>query len=251
VRETCDRGVIAGYHLTDIRVAVIDGKYHTVDSSEYAFKTAGIALARASRSPSRPARADHDAVGGRARRVRRRRDGNFSRRGRVLGVERAVTRNRQAHVPMAEVLTYASDLTSDRWPGQFRHGVLHYEETPAAIQDRIVAEAQVPARGGSIGGAPPPQLEGVSADRMRCSRASARPGASRTPTPARFRLMARAAPALPPPQLFRCWWRSPSTGRSRQDKALTSLQGLPERVIEPALAAKVRRPCSRGARSCT
>ena len=54
VRETCDRGVIAGYHLTDIRVAVVDGKYHTVDSSEYAFKTAGSLALRAAVALAKP-----------------------------------------------------------------------------------------------------------------------------------------------------------------------------------------------------
>ncbi len=145
VRETCDRGVIAGYHLTDIRVAVIDGKYHTVDSSEYAFKTAGSMALRAAVALAKPVLLEPimtlsvvvpdqhvgDVMGNLS-----------SRRGRVLGVEaRGHAEIVKAHVPMAEVLTYASDLTSmTGGQGSFDMEFSHYEETPASIQDRIVAE---------------------------------------------------------------------------------------------------------------
>ena len=146
VRETCDRGVVAGYHLTDIRVAVIDGKYHTVDSSEYAFKTAGSMALKAGVALAKPILLEPimtlsvvvpDAFVGDVM-------GNLSsRRGRVLGVEaRGHAEIVKAHVPMAEVLTYASDLTSmTGGQGSFDMEFSHYEETPAAIQDRIVADA--------------------------------------------------------------------------------------------------------------
>jgi elongation factor G len=146
VRETCDRGVVAGYHLTDIRVAVVDGKYHTVDSSEYAFKTAGSLALKAGVALAKPVLLEPimtlsvvvpdvhvgDVMGNLS-----------SRRGRVLGVEaRGHAEIVKAHVPMAEVLTYASDLTSmTGGQGSFDMEFSHYEETPAAIQDRIVAEA--------------------------------------------------------------------------------------------------------------
>ena len=54
VRETCDRGVLAGYPLTDIRVSVIDGKYHSVDSSEMAFKIAGSLALQAAVNAAKP-----------------------------------------------------------------------------------------------------------------------------------------------------------------------------------------------------
>ena len=69
---------------------------------------------------------------------------NLPRRGgRVLGVEaRGHAEIVKAHVPMAEVLTYASDLTSmTGGQGSFDMEFSHYEETPASIQDRIVADA--------------------------------------------------------------------------------------------------------------
>ena len=146
VRETCERGVISGYHLTDIRVAVTDGKYHTVDSSEYAFKTAGSMALRAGVALAKPILLEPimtlsvvvpDTFVGDVM-------GNLSsRRGRVLGVEaRGHAEIVKAHVPMAEVLTYASDLTSmTGGQGSFDMEFSHYEETPAAIQDRIVADA--------------------------------------------------------------------------------------------------------------
>ncbi|HTO05761.1 MAG TPA: elongation factor G [Myxococcota bacterium] len=146
VRETCDRGVIAGYHLTDIRVAVIDGKYHTVDSSEMAFKTAGSLALRAAVAAAKPVLLEpimtlsvtvpDQHVGDVM--------GNLnSRRGRVAGVEaRGHSEVIKAHVPMAEVLSYASDLTSmTGGQGSFDMEFSHYEEAPAAVQERIVAEA--------------------------------------------------------------------------------------------------------------
>ncbi|HXX49042.1 MAG TPA: elongation factor G [Myxococcota bacterium] len=146
VRETCDRGVIANCHLTDIRVAVIDGKYHTVDSSEMAFKTAGSLALRAAVAAARPILLEPimtltvtvpDQFVGDVM-------GNLnSRRGRVAGVEaRGHAEVIKAHVPMAEVLSYASDLTSmTGGQGSFDMEFSHYEEAPAAVQERVVAEA--------------------------------------------------------------------------------------------------------------
>jgi len=146
VRETCERGVIAGYHLTDIRVSVVDGKYHTVDSSEMAFKTAGSLALRAAVQAAKPILLEPimtlnvtvpDQFVGDVM-------GNLnSRRGRVAGVEaRGHAEVIKAHVPMAEVLSYASDLTSmTGGQGSFDMEFSHYEEAPAVVQDRIVAEA--------------------------------------------------------------------------------------------------------------
>jgi elongation factor G len=66
-----------------------------------------------------------------------------SRRGRVAGVEaRGHSEVIKAHVPMAEVLSYASDLTSmTGGQGSFEMEFSHYDEAPASVQDKIVAEA--------------------------------------------------------------------------------------------------------------
>ena len=146
VRETADRGVIAGFHLTDIRISVIDGKYHTVDSSEMAFKTAGSLALRAAVNGAKPILLEPvmtlqvtvpDQFVGDVM-------GNLnSRRGRVAGVEaRGHSEVIKAHVPMAEVLSYASDLTSmTGGQGSFEMEFSHYDEAPASVQDKIVAEA--------------------------------------------------------------------------------------------------------------
>ena len=131
---------------TAARPLLTDGKFHTVDSSEYAFKTAGSLALRAAVALAKPVLLEPimtlsvvvpDSFVGDVM-------GNLSsRRGRVLGVEaRGHAEIVKAHVPMAEVLTYASDLTSmTGGQGSFDMEFSHYEETPAAIQDRIVAEA--------------------------------------------------------------------------------------------------------------
>ncbi len=146
VRETCERGVITGNRLTDIRIAVIDGKYHTVDSSEMAFKTAGSLALRAAVASAKPILLEPimtlnvvvpDQFVGDVM-------GNLnSRRGRVAGVEaRGHSEVIKANVPMAEVLSYASDLTSmTGGQGSFDMEFSHYEEAPAAVQEKVVAEA--------------------------------------------------------------------------------------------------------------
>ncbi len=146
VRETCERGVIAGYRMTDIAVHCVDGKHHPVDSSEMAFKTAGSMGLKAAVAAAKPTLLepimnlevavpdDHtgDVMG------------NLnSRRGKVAGVEtRGHASIVKAQVPMAEVLSYASDLTSmTGGQGSFEMEFSHYEEVPASIQEKVVAEA--------------------------------------------------------------------------------------------------------------
>jgi elongation factor G len=148
VREACARGLFAGFPMTDIVVRCIDGKYHSVDSSEMAFKTAGskgIKAAIASAKPTLlepimnlevvvPGSFVGDVMG------------NLnSRRGRVAGVDaRGSADVIKAQVPMAEVLSYASDLTSmTGGQGAFSMEFSHYEEVPASIQEKLVAEAKL------------------------------------------------------------------------------------------------------------
>jgi elongation factor G len=148
VREACARGLYAGYPMTDIVVRCTDGKYHSVDSSEMAFKTAGSKGVKAAVAGARPTLLEPimnleimvpSAFVGDVM-------GNLnSRRGRVSGVDtHGSTDAVKAQVPMAEVLTYASDLTSmTGGQGAFSMEFSHYEEVPASIQERIVAEAKL------------------------------------------------------------------------------------------------------------
>lgn len=144
--ESAQDGFLAGYPLVDFKAAVYDGSFHTVDSSEMAFKVAGsMALKKAMESAKPtllepimnmkitvPEETMGDVIG----------DLN-SRRGKVVGVEpKANSQIIRAVVPMSEVLAYASDLrsmTSDR--GLFTMEFSHYEEVPGHLSQKIVSEA--------------------------------------------------------------------------------------------------------------
>ena len=148
VRERCSNGVLAGYPVTDIKIHCIDGKHHPVDSSEMAFKTAGSLGMREAFEQAKPTLLEpimdlevsvpDDFVGDVM--------GNLnSRRGRVAGVDaRGSMQSVKAQVPMAEVLSYASDLTSiTGGQGSFTMEFSHYEELPREIQEKVIAEAKL------------------------------------------------------------------------------------------------------------
>jgi elongation factor G len=146
VRDACERGIVAGYPLTDVRIHCIDGKYHSVDSSEQAFKTAGSLGIKAAVRAAKPTLLEpvmhvevvvpDEFVGDVM--------GNLNgRRGRVAGVDtRGSMQLIKAQVPMAEMLTYAPDLTSmTGGKGSFSMEFSHYEEAPAPVREKIVAGA--------------------------------------------------------------------------------------------------------------
>lgn len=144
--EAMHEGVIAGYPLVDMKVTLFDGSYHTVDSSEMAFKIAGSMAIKKAVQEARPALLEPimkvevtspdeslGAVIG---------DLN-SKRGKVQGVEPQAGGNQKimALVPMSEMLTYANQLqsiTSGR--GLYSMEFSHYEEVPAHLAQKIIAE---------------------------------------------------------------------------------------------------------------
>ena len=147
VVEGMDRGSVAGYPVVDLKVILYDGSTHPVDSSEMAFKLAGRLAFRKAMSQAKPTLLEPimtvevvapgdcmgDIVG----------DLN-SKRGRVLGID-AKGRNQavKASVPLSEMLEYDSRLrsiTGDR--GDYSMEFSHYEEVPAHIQEKIVAESK-------------------------------------------------------------------------------------------------------------
>ncbi len=147
VLERCKEGVLAGYPVTDIQIHCIDGKHHSVDSSEMAFRTAGSMGVRQAVEQAKPTLLEpimemelvvpDEFVGDVM--------GNLnSRRGRVAGVDtRGAVQTIKAQVPMAEVLTYASDLTSiTGGQGSFTMEFSHYEEVPREIQERVIADTR-------------------------------------------------------------------------------------------------------------
>jgi elongation factor G len=146
VREACQRGILAGFPVTDIKIHCVDGKHHSVDSSEQAFKTAGSMGVRAAVMAGSPTLLEpimrmevsvsSDFVGDVM--------GNLnSRRGKVGGVDaRGHVETISAQVPMSEVLSYASDLTSiTGGQGSFTMEFSHYEDVPKEIQEKLIAEA--------------------------------------------------------------------------------------------------------------
>jgi elongation factor G len=147
VRESMLHGPLAGYPVVDIRVRCIDGKHHSVDSNEMAFKLAGSFGFKAAVEAAKPTLLEpvmiaevsvpDDSVGDIM--------GDLSsRRGRVQSSEaRGSATVIQAQVPMAEMLEYASVLTSlTGGKGAFHMEFSHYEEVPAQIRDKVVAEAK-------------------------------------------------------------------------------------------------------------
>ena len=143
-------GVVAGYPLKGVRVRLFDGSYHTVDSSEMAFKIAGSMAMKKALEQAQPVLLEpimlvtvsvpEDAVGDVIGDL-------YSRRGRPLGMEAAGGMTEvKAEVPMAEMLTYAPDLRSiTGGQGEYTMEFLRYEEVPAHLAQKVVDEAQ---RGG-------------------------------------------------------------------------------------------------------
>lgn len=143
VVEAMSGGALAGCPVIDVRVTVFDGKYHDVDSSEQAFKIAASKGFKKGVLQANPVLLEPimnmevivpedcmgDVMG----------DLN-SRRGRISGMDaRGGSQVIKAQVPMAEVLKYASDLTSlTSGRGIFSMEFAHYEEVPANISEKII-----------------------------------------------------------------------------------------------------------------
>jgi elongation factor G len=148
VHEAMQEGVVAGYPVKDVRVRLYDGSYHTVDSSEMAFKVAGSLAMKQALEQASPVllepimvvtvTAPEDAVGDVIGDLN-------SRRGRPLGMEPAgagITEIK-AEVPMAEMLSYAPDLRSiTGGQGEFAMEFARYEEIPGHLASKVVDEAR-------------------------------------------------------------------------------------------------------------
>ncbi|MGE4609005.1 MAG: elongation factor G [Myxococcota bacterium] len=146
VFEACVAGPLAGYPIVDIRVRCIDGKHHTVDSNEMAFKLAALAGIKAGVLQAKPTLLEPvmdaevsipgqfvgDIMGDLS-----------SRRGRVQSSNtKGSTQIIKAQVPMSEMLEYASQLTSiTGGQGEFHMEFSHYAEAPSHVKEKIVAEA--------------------------------------------------------------------------------------------------------------
>lgn len=148
VRDTAERGHLAGYPVVDFRATVFDGSYHEVDSNEISFRIAGRLAFRKCMEQARPAllepimRVDIQTPEGFAGAVMGDLNG---RRGRVLGMDTDGNGQTTIHAeaPMAEMLTYGVDLTAmTQGQGSFHMEADHYDFVPAALQEKIIAAAR-------------------------------------------------------------------------------------------------------------
>ncbi len=144
-KQTIDKGVLAGFPLYNIKVTVVDGSYHDVDSSDMAFQIAGAHALKDAVMTAGPvllepvmevAIAVPDGYIGQI-------SGDISsRRGRIMGTE---TKGKKdiitAHVPLSEMFKYATDLRSvTGGRGRYSMKLSHYENVPAKLAEQIIAE---------------------------------------------------------------------------------------------------------------
>jgi elongation factor G len=145
--DAMKEGPLSGNPVVDVKVSLFDGSYHEVDSSEMAFKIAGSMAFKKAMEECRPILLEPimnmtvmvpeecmgDVMG----------DLN-SRRGKIEGMTaKGKYQELKASVPLAEVLMYASDLTSiTSGRGSYSLTFSHYEPVPYNIQEKVVAEAK-------------------------------------------------------------------------------------------------------------
>ena len=147
VKEACESGVIAGYPLIDVKVTLVDGSYHDVDSNEMAFKLAGKMAIRAATKKASPVLLEPmmkvevevpeeflgDAMG----------DLN-SRRGNIEGMNSEDGQSKvAAKVPLAEMFGYATDIRSKtQGRGIFSMEFSEYNEVPRNVAEDIINKNQ-------------------------------------------------------------------------------------------------------------
>jgi elongation factor G len=147
VQEAMKQGIYAGYPMIDVQVTLYDGSYHSVDSSEMAFKIAGSLAIKKAVAEAKPAILEPimkvditipdetlGAVIG---------DLN-AKRGKVQGMDQQGNNQKvSALVPMAEMLTYANQLHSfTAGRGIYTMEFSHYEEVPAHVAQKLIAEKE-------------------------------------------------------------------------------------------------------------
>jgi len=146
IQEAMAGGIIAHYPMVDVKVSLYDGSYHNVDSSEMAFKIAGSLGFKKGVMDCKPILTEpimnmeivvpSDYVGDIMGDIN-------SKRGKIQGIDSGeATQTIRAHVPMAEVLNYAADLTSmTGGQGMFVMEYDHYADVPEHLMQKIIDEA--------------------------------------------------------------------------------------------------------------
>jgi elongation factor G len=144
IRESAERGFLAGFPVVDFRASLYDGKYHDVDSSDMAFRIAGSLAFKEAMKQARPALLEPimhvevyapDQYSGDLM-------GHLSgRRGKISGSEtRTGSVIIKAQVPFAEMLSYANELTSmTQGRGSYSMEFSHYDFVPAELAEKVIA----------------------------------------------------------------------------------------------------------------
>jgi len=148
VLQAMSEGAIAGYPIVDIRVRLVDGSYHEVDSSDMAFQIAGAMALRKAVLAAGPVLLEpimevevvvpDEYLGGISGDIN-------ARRGRIMGMDsKGKNQILKAQVPLAEMFTYANDLRSiTGGRGTYTMRFSHYEEVPHKIAANIINQYQV------------------------------------------------------------------------------------------------------------
>jgi elongation factor G len=147
IRASAERGYLAGFPVVDFKAILYDGKYHDVDSSDMAFKIAGSLAFKEGMKQARPALLEPvmhvevyapdqysgDIMGDLS-----------SRRGRISGSEaRGSSVVVKAQVPFAEMLNYATTLTSmTQGRATYTMEYSHYDYVPGEIAEKVIAAAK-------------------------------------------------------------------------------------------------------------
>jgi elongation factor G len=147
VRESMKEGVLAGYNVMDVKVAIYDGSFHAVDSSDNAFKVAGSLGFKAAALKAKPVILEPimnvevlvpgDFMGDVM--------GDLSaRRGKIQGMEQEESMQKiKAQVPLAELHRYSTSLRSmTQGRGVHRQEFSHYEEVPHEVAQKLIAAAE-------------------------------------------------------------------------------------------------------------
>jgi elongation factor G len=143
VRQAASEGAVAGYPIEDLRISLVDGSYHEVDSSDMAFQIAGAMALRKAVSEAGPALLEpimetevtipEECLGAITGDIN-------SRRGRIIGMEiKGKTQIVKAQVPLSEMFKYTNDLRSiTAGRGSYLMHLSHYENLPHKIASPII-----------------------------------------------------------------------------------------------------------------
>ncbi len=145
IRQALETGILAGYEVIDVKVTLIDGSYHEVDSSEMAFKVAGSLALKEAAQRAKPVLLEplmrvevvvpEEFMGGVTGDL-------HSRRGRVESTEtRLSSAIIQCKVPLSEMFGYSTDLRSmTQGRATYTMHFSHYEEAPKTVSEEVISK---------------------------------------------------------------------------------------------------------------